>query len=186
MKLAILSSTLLLSAVLAAPVPAAPDATHLAAPAASPGGTDPLGIDQTLSNLGLLPPTPPLPPSPPSPPSPRAVSSASAPSASSALSLEQTLDSLIGVANGEQTGNSKLGGIKKRTSDLSSPAPSSLDLNSLVGELTGSQKGDTNDLSGIVPTMKRTPQGSSGITVDGVPVPVGALTGVLGALGKVR
>ena len=151
----------------------------MAAPVASPGGSDPLGIDKTLSNLGLLPSTPPL------PSSPRAVSPASAPSSSDALDLEQTLDSLLGAANGEQPGSSTLGGIKKRTSDLSSPA-GSLDLNSLLGELTGSQKRDTNDLSGIVPTMKRTPQGSSGITVDGVPVPVDSVLGLVGELGAAR
>ena len=150
----------------------------MAAPAASPGVSDPLGIDQTLSNLGLLHSTPPL------PPSPRAVS-ASAPSTSDPLNLEQTLDSLLGAANGGQTGSSTLGGLKKRTSDLSSPA-GSLDLNSLLGELTGSQKRDTNDLSGIVPTMKRTPQGSSGITVDGVPVPVDSVLGLVGELGAAR
>lgn len=73
----------------------------------------------------------------------------------------------------------------KRTSDPSSPAPGSLDLNSILGELTGSQKGDANELSGIVPTMKRAPQ-NSGFTVDGIPIPLGAATSLLGVLGGAR
>jgi hypothetical protein len=194
MKLTVLFSTLLLSAVLAAPVPSAPDATvshspqvfpiliphniinttnsqDFTAPAASSDGSDLLGLDHELGDLGL----PPL-----SPPSPRAVS-VPPPSATSTLELQQALDELLGATNGGQTSNSNLGGIKKRTSDPS-PPNSGLDLNSLLGDLTGSQSGDANGLSGILPTTKRAPQSSGGsFNVAGFD-----LSKLMGGLGAIK